>query len=348
MPAPGRPAPGLPKAGLRLVRAERRTFAGPAEFLADPGNRAAVSTYLSDLIRAYPPELSELSTLTRTPAAAPLRVSPSQGQSYGEMAEFLIGTVVPADQPVDLLVLAFSIHDLQPGRATATYLSHRCPGNPLSFAICDQGSAAAYSALRIARDYPTSTERSRSLVIIVEQAALPYGDGAALPAQHRGVALLLENGPMGTESAGTGSAGTGSAGTGSAGPGSGRTEPDPARLVALTQRPDLAAAAVAGQAAADLAELSAGYPEVRLVLSRALATTWPGHPSDGVRIGPADQPTTGIWWQLLDELDAQSELNALSERAALDEPDAGRPSLLVAADYDPDLRYLCMAAIEPA
>lgn len=318
----------------------RRTFAGPAEFLSDPGNRAAVSAYLSDLIRTFPPELPGPSTPTEASHAPPLTVSPTQGHSYGEMAEALIGAVTSAAQPVDLLVLAFAIHDVQPGRATATYLSHVCPGNPMSFAICDQGSAAAYSGLRIARDYPASAERSRSLVIIVEQAALPYGDGTPLPAQHRGVALLLENGPGADASAEDESAGDVSAG--------GR--PGPARLVALIQRPDLAAAAVAGQADADLAEVSAGHRDVRLVLSQTLAAAWPRQLSEQVRVGPEDQPSTGVWWQLLDvldELDALDELDGLDE-LALDAPVAGRPSLLVAADYDPDLRYLCMIALEPS
>ena len=308
------PLPGAERAGLRLVGAERRTFPGPAEFLADPGNRAAVSTYLSDLTRPHPAE----------PSGSPaVLVSPEQGHSYGEMAEELIGALVPADQPVGLLVLAFSVHDVQPGRATATYLSHVCPGAPMAFAICDQGSAAAFSALRIARDYPASDGCLRSLVVVVEQAALPYAVGKALPAQHRGVAMLFENGTAaGTACAAeTAATRTAAAGTACAAGAGG------ARLVGLVQRTNVAPAAVAGQAAADLAELSAGRPEARLVLSQALASAWPGHPSLDVRVGPADQPSTGTWWQLLD--------------AATD-----RPGLLVAADYDPQLRCLCLAAFE--
>lgn len=327
MPVSGTPAPESPGAGLRLIRAERRTFDGSAEFLSDPGNRAAVGAYLSDLIRSYPSELPE----RPAPAEASLVLAPAQGHSYGEMAETLISAVTSADQPVDLLVLAYSIHDLQPGRATATYLSHVCPGNPTSFAISDQGSAAAYSGLRIARDYSTSAEPSRSLVIVVEQAALPYGDGTDLPAQHRGVALLFENGPVTSGPTVNGSAG----------------RPGQARLVALTQRPNLAAAAVTGQADADLAELSGGHREVRLVLSQALAAVWQRQPGEQVRVGPADQPSTGIWWQLIDELDALHEPDARDEPGGRDEPGVNRPSLLVAADYDPDLRYLCMIAIEP-
>ncbi|HEX8768439.1 MAG TPA: hypothetical protein VF714_08725, partial [Jatrophihabitans sp.] len=133
----------MPTGDLRLVRAERRTFSGPSRFLSDPANRAAVSSYLSDLPRPHPTEAS---------GAPPVLVAPDQGHSYGEMAEALIGALVPAEEPVGLLVLAYSVHDVQPGRATATYLSSVCPGTPMAFAISDQGSAAAYSALRIARD----------------------------------------------------------------------------------------------------------------------------------------------------------------------------------------------------
>jgi 4-hydroxymandelate oxidase len=305
---PGAPAVG--PLGPRLVRAERRTFAGPAGFLADAGNRAAVGAYLSDLVRAYPAEGEE---------ALPVPVSPEQGQSYGEMAEALIGALVPADQPVGLLVLAYSVHDLQPGRATATYLSHVCPGAPMSFAISDQGSAAAFSALRIVRDYPAAGGGGRSLVIVLEQAALPYGDGTGLPAQHRGVALLFEGG-LAADGFGAGLNG-GELVEGGLNDPAQRT----ARLAGLVQRPNLAAAVVARQAKADLAELAGGHPEVRLVVSRALAAVWPGHPGDAV--GPPDQPTTGLWWQVLDELDAGT-------------------GLLVAADYDPELGCLCLAAFE--
>jgi hypothetical protein len=305
----GSPAAASTAGGLRLVRAERRTFAGPARFLADPGERADLETYLSDLSRPYRSEQS---------GGSPVLVTAEQGHSYGEMAEALIGALVPDDEPVGLLVLAYSVHDVQPGRATATYLSHVCPGTPMAFAICDQGSAAAYTALRIARDYPAPVSGARSLVIVVEQAELPYDAGTALPARHRGVAMLFENGPAAAA----------------------------ARLVGVLQRPGLAPAAVAGQAAADLAELSRGYPAVRLVLSGALAAAWPDHPGDGVRVGPADQPLTGGWWQLLDELDAYNEKDdeKPAELDAQEEP-AG---LLVVADYDPDLGYLCLAALKPA
>ena len=160
----------------------RRTFTGPAKFLADPGNRARVGEYLADAARPYAREVP--AALFGEPP------SPALGHSYGEMAEALIGPAVSADEPVGLLVLAFSIHDLRPGRQTAAYLSHLTPGAPMAFAICDQGSAAAFSGLRIAREYASSAGIRRALLIVVEQAALPYDCPVPVPAQHRGVAML--------------------------------------------------------------------------------------------------------------------------------------------------------------
>jgi len=167
---------------LQLVRATRRGFTGPAEFLADPANRARVGEYLADLARPYAREVPA-AQFSESP-------SPALGQSYGEMAEALIGPVVSAEEPVDLLVLAFSIHDLWPGRQTAAYLSHITPGAPMAFAICDQGSAAGFSGLRIARAYASSAAVRRALLIVVEQAALPYDSPVTLPSQHHGVAML--------------------------------------------------------------------------------------------------------------------------------------------------------------
>jgi 4-hydroxymandelate oxidase len=298
-------SPGAGCAGLWLVGAERRVFAGSTGFLDDPANRADLATYLTDLTRPYPESrYSEGSS------------SADGSHSYGEMAEELIRTLVPADRPVDLLVLAYAIHDVQPGRATATYLSSVCPGTPLSFAISDQGTAAAFSGLRIVRDYltaPVSSTASgagpgagrRALLIVLEQAGLPYPSAAARPAEHRGVAMLFDTG-------GTGQSGGPAAPTG--------------RLVGLRQRPNRVGGGVAEQAAADLAELADGYSRVRMVAGPALVDAWPGRP-DELRVGPAGQPATGVWWQLLDELGTG-------------------PDLLVAADYDPELGYLCLAGFE--
>jgi hypothetical protein len=163
---------------VRLIRAVRREFDGPAAFLGDPEHRAFATEYLADMVRPHGLTLdAELS-----------------GQSYGEMAEALLGEVVGADEPVGTLVVAFANHDVHPGRALATYLSYLCPGTPTAFAVCDQGSAAAFTALRLL----AAMDPAPALLIVVEQTQLPYRSQAAGPARSRGVAMLwAPDGPGG-------------------------------------------------------------------------------------------------------------------------------------------------------
>jgi 4-hydroxymandelate oxidase len=299
-----RPPAGRPDhRDLDLVRAVRGTFAGPAAFLADAANRARVGEYLADAARPYGREVP--AALFGEPP------SPALGHSYGEMAEALIGPAVAGDEPVDLLILAFSIHDLRPGRQTAAYLSGVTPGAPMAFAVCDQGSAAAFSGLRIAREYAASAGVRRALLIVAEQAALPYDCPAPVPAEHRAVAMLYAVAADGDH------------------PGGDRAEAA-ARVAGLRQHPDVPPGGVAGLAAADLAELAAAHGETALVLSGALAAVWTAPAAGRVRVMPPGQPSTGVWWGLVDELSS----------------DAGRPDVLVAADYDPGLRYLCLTAFE--
>jgi 4-hydroxymandelate oxidase len=296
---------------LHLVRAGRRSFTGSAEFLADADNRARVGEYLADMGRPYGREVPA------SPFGEP--PSPDLGHSYGEMAEALIGSVVPADEPVDLLVLAFSVHDLRPGRQTAAYLSHVTPGEPMAFAVCDQGSAAAFSGLRIAREYAASAAIARALLVVVEQAALPYDGPATLPLQHQAVAMLYADGLDGDGLDGDGLDGDGAIW--------------PARVAGVYQHPGVPPGDVAAHAAADLAELAASRHDVVLVLSDALAAVWTAPAAGRVRAMPPGQPSTDVWWGLIDELTRDADT-------------ASRPGLLVAADYDPHLRYLCLTAID--
>ncbi|WP_432988940.1 2-hydroxy-acid oxidase [Dactylosporangium sp. CA-233914] len=157
--------------GLR--RAVARRFADPAEQAADPAHAARLATYLTDLLAPY--GLGE-------PAAMP------GGQSYGEMAAALL-----PDEPVDALVLAYDIPDIAPGRATATWLSHVCPGGPMAFAVSDQGRAGAHTALRLLRDYARAGVYERALLVVAEQSVLPYDPGVPVevPAAHCAVAVHL-------------------------------------------------------------------------------------------------------------------------------------------------------------
>ena len=255
-----RPDPAQAHAGPNLIRAERATFTGPAGFLADDDHRADIGAYLADLTRPFGIEPhAELS-----------------GQSYGEMATALLATTVAEAEPVDLLVLAFSVHDLWPGRATAAYLSRVCPGTPMSFAVCDQGRAAAFTGLRVIRAY----RPRRALLLVVEQAGMPYDSPAVLPAEHRGVALLF-----------------GAAGG--------------SPVAGLHQYPDVSPDAVADRATEGIAALSAGHTDVRVVLGDGLASAWPAHP--GHTVLPAGQPATGVWWHLAGQLTEPSDLVVVAD-----------------------------------
>ncbi|HTJ35158.1 MAG TPA: 2-hydroxy-acid oxidase [Dactylosporangium sp.] len=165
--------------GLR--RAEARRFSGPAEQAADAVHAARLATYLGDLLEPY---------------GAVLAGDMGDGHSYGEMAAALM-----PGEPVDALVLAYDIPDIAPGRATATYLSHLCPGGPMAFAVSDQGRAGAHTALRLLLDYARSGTHERALLIVAEQGSLPYDPGVPVevPAAHCAVAVHL--GPSTLEAA---------------------------------------------------------------------------------------------------------------------------------------------------
>jgi hypothetical protein len=171
------------------------------------------------------------------------------------------------DEPVDLLVLAFAVPDVWPGRATATYLSDVCPGKPLSFAICDQGRTVAFTGLRLIREYVVSGACRRALLLVLEQATLHYPatGSAVVPQCHAGVTLLCTG------------------------------EPDRdarRRLDPVLISPDVAPAQVPGLLAGQLA---AQVGPVTLVAGAGIdpATL----PMRGQPV-PAGQPYTGVWWEL--------------------------------------------------
>ncbi|WP_238011099.1 2-hydroxy-acid oxidase [Dactylosporangium sp. AC04546] len=155
--------------GLR--RAVARRFPAPAAVAADPAHAGRLATYLTDLL---------------TPYGLALGTATVAGQSYGEMAVALLDDLGD-DALADTLVLAYDIPDVEPGRATATYLSHVCPGDPMAFAVSDQGRAGAHTGLRLLRG------RGRGVLLVVEQSELPYDPGVPMlrPAAHAGVALAL-------------------------------------------------------------------------------------------------------------------------------------------------------------
>jgi hypothetical protein len=278
---------------LRIAGAARLIFEETSASASDPRLRK----FLSDLVTPYGLELRED------------LLAEGAGHSFGEMAVPLITALAPeGSPPLDLLVLAYDLHDLQPGRATATYLSHLCPGDPLAFSVCDQGPAAAFSALRLIQVYAGTGNYSRALLLVVEQAALHYqpaATSAAIPARHAAVALLLED-----------------CGSG-------------AVLPPVRQHPGVPPERAAALLSQEIDQLVAGQAGVTLILDAGLADL--GQPAlklpavvDEVRPAPAGQPCTGTWWELAGGRQRWAE----------------QPRLVLVADYDPVLGYLSVCAAD--
>lgn len=295
--------PPAPAGPLRLRRVVRREFDRGAAIAGRPGQQAHLREYLSDLVRPYGMPLRQ-ETLAR-----------GEGHSYGEMAAALVGAAVPPDEPVDLLVLAFSVPDVRPGRATATYLSEICPGRPFAFAVTDQGPAAAFTALRLVRAYGRDGGCRRALVLAVEQATRLYDmpGEARTPARHAGVALLCD--------------GSGPARVGEVRVGEVRQH---TRVAPEQAGPRLAAELTRwGRRAGQGDTLAAGHREVTVIAGGGLSTgaVAAAEATDiavRVRRAPPTQPTTGAWSELA---------------GALSTP-------VLVADYDPARNSLCLAAIE--
>ncbi len=254
----------------------------------------------------------------------------------------LISELVPPDKPADALILGFAMPDVWPGRATATFLSHVCAGDPMAFAVCDQGCAAGFTALRLARDCAVRSGWRRIVVAVAEQTRLDYDPPAtaSVPARHAAFAMLCDAHP---------GAARRPAGDGAPLLRAVRVCPGvPAEQACALLGRALAVAPEAGgeppeaggeppEAGGEPPEAGgeppeAGEEERTLVLGEGLTPL----ASDGVPgwesalTLPAGQPLTGVWREL----------------AAWAAAPAG--GSLTIADYDPALRYLCLATFAKA
>jgi 4-hydroxymandelate oxidase len=278
-----------PRSGpLRVVGAARRTFGGFSDLAFDPRLRV----FLTDLVRPF--DLALRDDLLDNGA----------GHSYGEMAAEVIREAVPEDAPVDLLVMAFGIHDIRLGRSTASYLSEICPGDAMAFAVCDQGAAAAFTALRLIGEYGRSGVCERAVLVVVEQSALHYqpASPAQVPERHSAVAVLFEQSVGGNHTV-------------------------------VRQHADVSPQLAGALLADDVAALSAGRHDVTLVLGNGLIQFGHTYLADRMVIAPAGQPYTGPWWELaggLTRWQAEGRLVLLAEY----EP-ALRYLSLSAVDFSP-------------
>jgi hypothetical protein len=253
---PAIPGAGASALGLRL--GGRQVF---DEASSGPRDRL-LARYLTDMLGQYGLVLAEDADIA------------SEGHSYGDMAKSLIPAVLePARQPVDLLIFAFAVADLAPGRSTAAYLASLCPGEPLAFTICDQGIAAPYTALRLLGAYGGSADCRRAVLMVAEQATAFYKPpvSANMPARHAAVLLVFD-----------------ADGHGGLGP------VRQVRGVGPADASDMVNVAVT--------ELAAGHDDVTLITGNGLDASCPPLTAGRHLAAPPGQPCTGTWWELAGEL----------------------------------------------
>ncbi len=287
---------------LRIAGLRSRAFEGRSQASLDPSLRI----YLADLAQPYGLSLRED------------MFNEGVGHFYGDMAAELIATMVTSSDPVDLLILAFAMHDVIPGRATAVKLSQVCPGEPMAFAVSDQGNGTAFTALRLAHEYLRTDGYERALLVIVEQAAVHYeiADSAGpvdVPKVATAVAVLCDA--------------------------SGDT-----RFEKVRQLPNVTPSTVADRLAAELSQIvppptgkGIANTLTALIMGNALATSIIDSAAinldvfDEIVRVPAGRPCTGVWSALSHDLPRWSASGALA----------------IVADYDPILHYLSLAVVRP-
>ncbi|MBZ3906733.1 beta-ketoacyl-[acyl-carrier-protein] synthase family protein [Streptomyces griseiscabiei] len=177
--ATGAPAPAR-RAPLRLSRLVSRTFSAGRPFLPDPVG-PSLARMQADLVRPYPvefrPEVLERGTRN----------------TFVEMAEELLADLPPPKAPLDLVLVAHTAPDADPRRSLSCRLADVLPGDPLAFTLSDQGTAAAFTALRLVSEYADADAFRHALVVLLDQRTFPYDTTGArdVPREDCAVALLL-------------------------------------------------------------------------------------------------------------------------------------------------------------
>jgi hypothetical protein len=134
--------------------------------------------------------------------------------TFTTMVAAMLPELIGDGTPVGLVVLAHSTPDGEP-TWPACFLNNELPGEPLGFAVADQGPVAPFTALRIADAYVRAGDLRRAIVIILDQDTVlcdpALADRTVLPTGNRAVALVFdERGDLGELSvrvAASGSAG---------------------------------------------------------------------------------------------------------------------------------------------
>ena len=176
------PEADAPAAVPRVVRAARHTAPGPGTEYEPVGVR------------------EEFFREMGAPYAVPFdreRYAAGGRRTSVELAHGALDALGPltAEECPEVVVVAYATPDFDHAELVVSCLKGRLPGEPLSFALSDQGVLAPFSALRVAVEYARRCGFRRLLLMVVDQGTQPF----TVPGRERdpvradtAVALLLE------------------------------------------------------------------------------------------------------------------------------------------------------------
>ncbi|MCH6167160.1 hypothetical protein [Pseudonocardia alaniniphila] len=194
--------------------------------------------------------------------------------SFTDMISEVLPAVVHPDEAFDLALIAHSTPDSRPTRP-ACYLSNVLAGNPLSFALSEQGVTAPFTAIRVTGEYARDAAFRRAMVISLDQSFLWNGaeaqlpEGTRMPGRDSAVVLVLaRDGALGSMS--------------------------------VRNFADVAAGEVCRLVAEQLRDLATSWTPMTTIagvgVDPELAEDFP------IRWAPEDLPCTGVWSELADGL----------------------------------------------
>jgi hypothetical protein len=147
----------------RLARAEYLRFGAEGRtVLGDQAVRAAIFGYLADMLRPHGVPFDQARFLA------------GNQNSYAFLAGQCLIAMREQTEP-DLIVLAYATADCESSRSLSGYLSTLFRGEPLCFAISDQGALSPFTALHVLRGFGPASRRA--LVMVLDQSTLPYARG---------------------------------------------------------------------------------------------------------------------------------------------------------------------------
>jgi hypothetical protein len=162
---------------LRLARVVHREFPDGTRVTDDP------------VLHRYYADLAALHGLGHRPDALA-----GTGNTFAALAGGVLTGLLSPAEPVDLVVIANSLPDLDPRVSSGVSLTATLPGSPLVFGISGPDASIGFTALRVAGDYVRRHSYRRVVVLVLGQTVMPY-ETTAVPGTDAAVALLLADAP---------------------------------------------------------------------------------------------------------------------------------------------------------